>query len=64
MNLTKKDIVDANKRTSYTLLLTFVELNDWNIDEKQAVEIIKSLVLKKEKSITNIQRRVENAITK
>ena len=56
--------VDANKRTSYTLLLTFVELNDWNIDEKQAVEIIKNLVLKKEKSITNIQRRVENAITK
>ncbi len=56
--------VDANKRTSYTLLLTFVDLNGWKIDEKQAIEIIKNLVLKKEKSVGNIQRRIENAITK
>ena len=56
--------VDANKRTSYTLLLAFVEMNDWQIEEKQAVEIIKNLVLKREKSISNIQRRIENAITK
>ena len=56
--------VDGNKRSAYTLLLVFIELNDWNIKEDRAVEIIKTLVLKKEKSIGNIQRRIENAITK
>jgi len=56
--------VDGNKRTAYGLLLNYVSLNKWSIEEKQATELIKSLVLKKEKSVTNIQRRIENAIKK
>lgn len=56
--------VDGNKRTAYSLLLNYVDLNDWTIGEKQAVHLIKSFVTKNEKSITNIQRRIENALTK
>ena len=42
--------VDGNKRTAYGLLLNYVSLNKWSIEEKQATELIKSLVLKKEKT--------------
>lgn len=55
---------DGNKRTAYALLLNYTDLNGWEIKEDRAVAIIKDSVLKKEKSITNIQRRIENAITK
>lgn len=55
---------DGNKRSAYALLLTCSELNKYKIEEKQATNIIKNLVLKNEKSITNIQRRIEDAITK
>src|SRR3989344_8244573 len=56
--------VDGNKRTAYGLLLTFTYINEWEIEEKKAVNLIRSFVLKSEKSIINIQRRIENAITK
>lgn len=55
---------DGNKRAACTILLTYIDLNSFNIEEKQAINIIKSLVLKNEKSVKNIQRRIENAITK
>ena len=56
--------VDGNKRTAYGLLLTFTYINKWEIEEKKAVNLIRSFVLKSEKSIINIQRRIENAVTK
>ena len=56
--------VDGNKRTAYGLLLNYVSLNKWSIEEKQATELIKSLVLKKEKSVTNIQRRIKSEFLK
>ena len=55
---------DGNKRSACAVLLTYVELNNCKIEEKQAINIIKNLVLKNEKSITNMQRRIEDAITK
>ena len=62
--LTDHVFVDGNKRAAYALLLNYVDLNGWKIKEEQAINLIKSSVLKKEKSITNIQRRIENVITK
>ncbi|MBI2106076.1 Fic family protein [Candidatus Woesearchaeota archaeon] len=56
--------VDGNKRTAYALLLNYIDLNEWKIKEDLAITLIKNLVLKGEKSIANIQRRIENAITK
>jgi death-on-curing family protein len=56
--------VDGNKRTAYMLLLDYVDLNGCKIEEKQAVTMIKNWVLKHEENIENIQRRIEDAVTK
>ena len=62
--LTDHVFIDGNKRTAYGLLMSYISLNGWSIEEKFAIELIKSTVLKKEKSIINIQRRIESVIKK
>ncbi|MBI2507830.1 Fic family protein [Candidatus Woesearchaeota archaeon] len=55
---------DGNKRTAFMVLTTTVDMNSCIIDDKQAINMVKNWVLKNEESITNIQRRIEDAITK
>ena len=55
---------DGNKRTAFVVLTTTVDLNSCRIEDKQATNMIKTWVLKNENSIENIQRRIEDGITK
>lgn len=55
---------DGNKRTACAVLLAYIDLNSYRIGEKQAITIIKNIALKNIKSIINIQRMIEDAITK
>tara|TARA_Y100000310_G_scaffold335989_1_gene419415 strand:+ start:2385 stop:2732 length:348 start_codon:yes stop_codon:yes gene_type:complete len=55
---------DGNKRTAYNVLLSYIEIKEYNIEEKKSLEIIKNIVLKNTNSIKKIQDMIENAITK
>ena len=56
--------VDGNKRSSYMVLINYIDLKGYKIEEKKAINIIKNIVLKNKKSIIQIQRMIEDAITK
>jgi len=56
--------VDGNKRTSFMVLTTTVDLNLYKIEDKQAINLVKNWALKSENRIENIQRRIEDAIKK
>ena len=56
--------LDGNKRTAYALLLNYTDLKSYKIEEKKAVQIIKSIVTKNTKSIIQIQRMIEDDTTK
>src|SRR3990167_1396996 len=45
--------VDGNKRTAYGLLLNYVSLNKWSIEEKQATELSKLIALSRQFHILN-----------
>lgn len=55
---------EGNKRTACALLLIYPDLNYYKIDKKLAVNIIKRITLKNIKNISNIQRMIEDGITK
>ena len=56
--------INGNKRTACAVLLAYIDLNGCRVDEKQAIMIIKNITLKNIKSAINIQRMIEDAITK
>lgn len=55
---------DGNKRTAFFVLIYVIEDNGFNIDNKKALGIIKSIVLKNITSINRIRGMIEDAATK
>lgn len=55
---------DGNKRSAYAVLLAYADLYSYKIEEKRAINIVKTIVLKNIKSIRKIERMIEDAITK
>jgi len=55
---------DGNKRTACFILIYFVESNDYRIEQKKALNIIKRIVLKNIASINKIRDMIEDAIAK
>ena len=55
---------DGNKRTAFFVLVYVIEDNGCRIDNKKALGIIKSIVLKNITSIKKIRGMIEDAITK
>lgn len=55
---------DGNKRTGCMLLMTYVDMAGYKLEEKRAIEITKKIVLKNIKSINTIRRMIEDGITK
>jgi len=55
---------EGNKRTACALLLTCIDLNSYQIDEKKALNLIKQIILKNITEVNKIQWMIEDAITK
>ena len=55
---------EGNKRTSCAVLLFYIEHEGYTIEEKKAVGIIKTILLKNIISVEKIKRMIEDAVTK